>query len=392
MATGSRLGLYLVGLVSGLNCPFLERSQSHTMHLRRVVYALIINAVATSAYFSKGWTPGADTSTAAAKSVPSGAGGSASSVDGKASSPFTFDWTKLVSEGPIGNLFQLAGVNVTERLEQAKLAAAVPPFDERVPLITDDNYEELILNPDSPSDETWFLVVTLGTSRDPASKSVDQAYDNAFNKTIHQKDLPNIKWGRIDYMTVTKLTTEWMIWKAPLLVVARDHGKELRFLYPANIYMDGDHLHDFLKHRGWDEVPQWTGAFAPGGSMEPTVKTLAWIFASVYTVVSKVPKWLFLIASGSIASFLIGLMHKSEASTTGTTATAKVPAATTTEKAPEERPKRYVVKKANEVHPDLSSSVMTSSVMTSSMMSDSDAGSTGRPKNATRRSTRKSKK
>ncbi|KAG8759235.1 hypothetical protein FRC14_006398 [Serendipita sp. 396] len=354
------------------------------MHLRQIFCAVVINVVATSAYFSKGWTPGAEPSTTAAKSIPSQGSGPAS---GNAGSPSPFDWTKLVSEGPIGSLFQLAGVNVTERLEQAKQAAAVPPFDERVPMITDENYEELILNPDSPSDETWFLVVTLGTSRDPASKPMDEAYDNAFNTTVYQKDLPNVKWGRIDYMTVTRLTTEWMIWKAPLLVVAREHGKELRFLYPSNIWINGDHFRKFLAERGWHEVPQWTGSFAPGGSMEPYVKVFARILASVYTVVSRVPKWLFLIGSGTVASFLIGLMHKSEASKPSTGASPAV-----TEKSPEGRPKRYAVKKASEVHPELSSSLMTSSVMSSSMMSDSDAGSGSRPKATTRRSTRKPKK
>jgi hypothetical protein len=42
---------------------------------------------------------------------------------------------------------------------------------------------------------------------------VDDEFDKAYNTSLVGKDLPNIKWGRIDYMTVTRVTTEWMVWK-----------------------------------------------------------------------------------------------------------------------------------------------------------------------------------
>jgi hypothetical protein len=54
---------------------------------------------------------------------------------------------------------------------------------------------------------------TLGDSRDQVSKYVDEAFDKAYDIALTNDDVPDIKWGRIDYMDVTKVTTEWMVWK-----------------------------------------------------------------------------------------------------------------------------------------------------------------------------------
>lgn len=140
-----------------------------------------------------------------------------------------FDWTVLLKQGPIAEVFKLAGVNITERLDAAIKKAAEPPYDTRIPLIGDSNYEDIKAT--TKDDDTWFIVVlvlmlrrsehvetdtvnsTLGNSGDPLSKVVDEEFDKAYNTSLVTKDLPHIKWGRIDYLTVTRVTTEWMIWK-----------------------------------------------------------------------------------------------------------------------------------------------------------------------------------
>ena len=45
------------------------------------------------------------------------------------------------------------------------------------------------------------------------SRMVDAAFDEAYNQTIVSDDLPNVRWGRIDYMAVTYLTTKWSLWQ-----------------------------------------------------------------------------------------------------------------------------------------------------------------------------------
>lgn len=45
------------------------------------------------------------------------------------------------------------------------------------------------------------------------SKITDQEFDAAFNQTMIAGDLPDVRWGRIDYLNVTYLTTKWNIWQ-----------------------------------------------------------------------------------------------------------------------------------------------------------------------------------
>lgn len=120
--------------------------------------------------------------------------------------------------------------------------------------------------------------------------------------------------------------------------------------------------------------------------MEAYVKVYANWSTKVYNVVSVIPKWLFLVVSGGLGSILIQFMHGKEK--TGDKKEVKAGDASAEKK---ERPKRFIVKKANEVHPDLSAS-MTGS-MTASVMSESDnPDGTKRPSSGPRRSSRKVKK
>jgi hypothetical protein len=45
------------------------------------------------------------------------------------------------------------------------------------------------------------------------SKFVDEVFDSAYNETQLAGDLPHIRWGRIDYLNVSIITTKWGIWQ-----------------------------------------------------------------------------------------------------------------------------------------------------------------------------------
>lgn len=49
--------------------------------------------------------------------------------------------------------------------------------------------------------------------QDSMSKLVDEAFDKAYQLALDAGDAPHVKWARIDYLSVTELTTEWMVWK-----------------------------------------------------------------------------------------------------------------------------------------------------------------------------------
>ena len=55
------------------------------------------------------------------------------------------------------------------------------------------------------------------------SKIVDKHFDAAFNESVIEGELPHVRWGRIDYLNVTYITTKWNIWQ----YVARSHIYEI---------------------------------------------------------------------------------------------------------------------------------------------------------------------
>ena len=74
-----------------------------------------------------------------------------------------FHWSNFFTEGPIGNVLLKVGLNYTAAREEAERRKA-NMWDKRIPLITDKNYESLIVNETFSNEEeekerVWFLIV-----------------------------------------------------------------------------------------------------------------------------------------------------------------------------------------------------------------------------------------
>lgn len=71
-----------------------------------------------------------------------------------------FDLTNLLATGPVVSLAARVGINITEKLAAAKSHKF---WDDRVTLIDDDNYEDLIVNETMTKEEEtnriWFVVM-----------------------------------------------------------------------------------------------------------------------------------------------------------------------------------------------------------------------------------------
>lgn len=127
--------------------------------------------------------------------------------------------------------------------------------------------------------------------------------------TVIAKDLPHVRWGRIDYLAVTAITTQWLIWNSPTLVVLHDRGQTLRFYRPGNIRIDPENLRAFLAQDGWRETEPWSSVWSPRGSRAHILRQFSIYFAKFYTILSKMPRWLILVITGSIASTVLQLLH-----------------------------------------------------------------------------------
>ncbi|KAF7795553.1 hypothetical protein EIP86_006715 [Pleurotus ostreatoroseus] len=222
---------------------------------------VLLTASTGAQYFSEGWKPGqpvqgTQDSEAAAPAYTAGAVPLSAQQGGSTGS---FDLSKLFTSGPVGSLLAKAGLNFSAVNGTEEI------WDPRIPLITDDNFDELIvnesLNPEEEAKRTWFLIMhsssTLGQQQQGGiSKLVDREFDAAYNTTLIEGDLPDVRWGRIDYLNVTYITTKWNTWQ------------------------------EFVLHY------------------------LALTMKYIYDTLVRIPKFLLMIGTGALGSILMRLMHR----------------------------------------------------------------------------------
>jgi hypothetical protein len=118
--------------------------------------SLASTSFAKAQYFSHGWKPGQPV-TSSAPTAPEYT--PAPSV--AATPPGGSFFQNFLASEPVVAFFEKLGINITERLgayrEQPKY------WDERIPLITDDNYKETIVEESLTQEEekarVWFLVM-----------------------------------------------------------------------------------------------------------------------------------------------------------------------------------------------------------------------------------------
>ncbi|KIO12382.1 hypothetical protein M404DRAFT_123436 [Pisolithus tinctorius Marx 270] len=271
---------------------------------------LAITGIANAQYFSAGWTPGQPVPTEPATTAPPTSSWSqvAQNADSNRANTFSSFLDELVTAGPVSAIMSFAGLNIsgTRNLD----------WDERIPLITDSNYQDIIVNEElSPEEEekrVWFLIITVTAGQpEGISKYVDTVFDDAYNHTLEKGDLPHVRFGRIDYLDVTSITTKWAVWSAPTLVVLRDRGRTLRFYKGGRMHLTAELLYQFLKDETWRMKEPWNTAFSPGGQREWVLDYLALVLSTVHSFFVRVPRWVMYVASGGAASLIINLLHKS---------------------------------------------------------------------------------
>jgi hypothetical protein len=123
------------------------------------IAALASVAPATAQYFSPGWSPGQAVPTAAPS--PSSFQPETGSLPSPREGDSRFSLSNILSTGSVARLFESLGLNITERLEAARANSEI--WDTRIPLITDENYNDVIVNEvlteEEAKNRVWFLVV-----------------------------------------------------------------------------------------------------------------------------------------------------------------------------------------------------------------------------------------
>ncbi|KAF8314742.1 hypothetical protein DL93DRAFT_2079894 [Clavulina sp. PMI_390] len=268
--------------------------------------ALLLLPVAASAAYTEGWKPGQAYTRYQTSSATGTAATSIPTKDHSAPRPPSlnditklFDLEYLLTEGPLSRVAQRLGWNVTEHLEKAR--EGVPPrFNIDIPLLTDENYEQDLLNEQFSSaeeeeDRVWAIMCSVGT-QDPVSSYFDQLFDSAHNLTVKAGDLTHVRWARIDYLQVTELTSRWSIWKAPVLVIAKDQGRELRFFKVSSLrlFRNPQDLRDFLINEEYIETAPWSGPWSPTGSRCVLPSIFSQFFSSHFAPLCERNAWLII--------------------------------------------------------------------------------------------------
>lgn len=74
-----------------------------------------------------------------------------------------FDLEAILTSGPVVSIAAKAGINITEKVQAAKAAAEGSAWNHHIPLITDENYRETIVEEPLSLDEldkrVWFLLM-----------------------------------------------------------------------------------------------------------------------------------------------------------------------------------------------------------------------------------------
>lgn len=115
----------------------------------------VVAGLANAQYFTPGWTPGQPAPTLSTH-TQSQAAQSTETTGKRARTPQKPSFLdNLVTGGPLSALSSVIGLNIT----------GTPPvvWDERIPLITDSNYADLVVHetmtPEEEEERVWFIVV-----------------------------------------------------------------------------------------------------------------------------------------------------------------------------------------------------------------------------------------
>lgn len=126
------------------------------MKLLALASSLFVAAgLANAQYFSAGWTPGQPIPTLPAHPQSQAAPQSTETGRHGITPPKPSFLDNLVTGGPISAFATVIGFNFT----------GTPPvlWDERIPLITDSNYADLIVNekmtPEEEEERVWFIIM-----------------------------------------------------------------------------------------------------------------------------------------------------------------------------------------------------------------------------------------
>ncbi|GAA5877353.1 hypothetical protein JCM16303_006252 [Sporobolomyces ruberrimus] len=188
--------------------------------------------------------------------------------------------------------------------------------------LTDDNWETAFATGTTdnafasplPADTVWVVNVH---GPDPVSRAYTEALDFVarHNSSMAGGTLPkNVRFARISYNQETILTTRWWLWRPPVIVIATNNTRDLRFIQPTLLRPSAESFAELMsKPEIWEPVPVWRGSLGPDGKFEYAVAKLSNIWSRWHRATSKIPNVVLLGISGFIMNIFLTWLHSGDA-------------------------------------------------------------------------------
>ncbi|GAA5899403.1 uncharacterized protein JCM6883_005209 [Sporobolomyces salmoneus] len=167
--------------------------------------------------------------------------------------------------------------------------------------------------PPLPDDTIWVVNVY---GPDGVSKAYTEALDFVarHNSSEAGGKLPKqVKFARLSYNQETVLATRWWLWRPPVIVIATNKTRDLRFIQPTLLRPSAESFAELLsKPEIWEVLPVWKGSLAPGGKYEYLVAKLADAWSRWHKATSKIPNVVLLGFSGFIMNIFLTWLHSND--------------------------------------------------------------------------------
>ncbi|GAA6018278.1 hypothetical protein JCM11491_005139 [Sporobolomyces phaffii] len=207
------------------------------------------------------------------------------------------------------------------------------------------------------TDENWYTALATGTADNAYATplpedtvwvvnvhgpdAVSRAYTEALdfvarhNSSLAGGSLPKqVRFARLSYNQETVLATRWWLWRPPVIVIATNKTRELRFIKPTLLRPSAESFAELMsKPEIWQVVPVWKGSLAPGGRFEYAVAKLADAWSRWHKATSKIPNVVLLGISGFIMNIFLTWLHSNDGKAKAQAKEAKANATAKTERA-----------------------------------------------------------
>ncbi|ORY27378.1 hypothetical protein BCR39DRAFT_560104 [Naematelia encephala] len=242
--------------------------------------------------------------------------------------------TSVLAEVTAGSVFDVAKKVVTNALT-GKVPSDISYLDttdEEAKVVRIDDRNASVLN-----EGNWVILVHAPPRR-PLDRAFMQVHSNAslayheFSPELSasaETPMEEFHFARIDFMDAVEISTRWMVWRPPKIVIIENQGpnRSIRFISNGNIPLNGTTLFRAIRDETYRQVPTWESNWAPGGDKAWIIDYYLAAMAKWSEKTSRIPNFVWLMLSGYIAKELLGWLHSARGNT-------QVPTTTTTTTTP----------------------------------------------------------